>query len=576
VIVDQNGPTAASPPYGNYDSFFLSGLGDLPGSVTNGGSWVVNSVASNGYWNGGNSGGCNSGPDEGIVRYRGVMTYGMARNAGSGARAGIESGGDACGVGTFEALPEHSLWIFNSIFYDSYNWGQGDPHGAGAAYRWNDTYFRAGDQQGAINNDECQDWGDTYNSIIAMGSSSKPAYTRSNCAAWSVTNNKFVPKSFNSLWVGAANGNVLAQFSSHCSVTTGTVCATDPDCPGGETCVYAQTNSTYTSPPGFISIAGNHNKWGTANNPKFTAATGSCDTAFNDGAPNWSSCDFTLQADSPAIDAGITYFKANGAGSGATSLVVYPTTSEPDTARRLGFSRPHVGDPRTYFIAPGSWPGTGLGGDTGDVIQIENATCAGSQAEFGNASYARVSSLSQTGKCWGGDSNGSACTNFTDCYAAGGFPIHSGDCRGTCSISGSIQCHQDVDCSWCDGTGHCAYNQSISCSPSSSYSSNCGTCTSKTCQDKSGQSLTFEKQGQSCSVFQDCVTDVAQSHYGQCGGTITLDRACTWADGAGVSLPWVGSAPDMGAFEYGLGPGRTPVPTVNLVSIVYMTPTPTP
>lgn len=36
--------------------------------------------------------------------------------------------------------------------------------------------------------------------------------------------------------------------------------------------------------------------------------------------------------------------------------------------------------------------------------------------------------------------------------------------------------------------------------------------------------------------------------------TITLDRPCTWSDSAGVHLPWTGSAPDMGAFEFDSGP----------------------
>jgi hypothetical protein len=48
--------------------------------------------------------------------------------------------------------------------------------------------------------------------------------------------------------------------------------------------------------------------------------------------------------------------------------------------------------------------------------------------------------------------------------------------------------------------------------------------------------------------------------------TITLDRPCTWADNAGVHLPWSGSAPDMGAFEFG-GPAS---PT--LLSVVPITP----
>jgi len=32
---------------------------------------------------------------------------------------------------------------------------------------------------------------------------------------------------------------------------------------------------------------------------------------------------------------------------------------------------------------------------------------------------------------------------------------------------------------------------------------------------------------------------------------MTLDRPCTWPDGAGIHLPWNGNAPDLGAFEFG-------------------------
>ena len=40
--------------------------------------------------------------------------------------------------------------------------------------------------------------------------------------------------------------------------------------------------------------------------------------------------------------------------------------------------------------------------------------------------------------------------------------------------------------------------------------------------------------------------------------TITLDRACSWTDGAGIHLPWTGSAPDMGAFEFGATSATAP------------------
>ena len=50
--------------------------------------------------------------------------------------------------------------------------------------------------------------------------------------------------------------------------------------------------------------------------------------------------------------------------------------------------------------------------------------------------------------------------------------------------------------------------------------------------------------------------------------TITLDRTCSWTNGAGVHLPWNGSAPDMGAFEF--GNGGPPAPT--LLSVEPVTP----
>jgi hypothetical protein len=52
--------------------------------------------------------------------------------------------------------------------------------------------------------------------------------------------------------------------------------------------------------------------------------------------------------------------------------------------------------------------------------------------------------------------------------------------------------------------------------------------------------------------------------------TITLDRTCSWTSGAGIHLPWSGSAPDMGAFEFTSGP---PAP---LLLSVAVAPTPTP
>jgi hypothetical protein len=44
--------------------------------------------------------------------------------------------------------------------------------------------------------------------------------------------------------------------------------------------------------------------------------------------------------------------------------------------------------------------------------------------------------------------------------------------------------------------------------------------------------------------------------------SISFTPACSWASGAGVHLPWAGTRPDMGAFEFGLqAGGPLPAPT---------------
>lgn len=44
------------------------------------------------------------------------------------------------------------------------------------------------------------------------------------------------------------------------------------------------------------------------------------------------------------------------------------------------------------------------------------------------------------------------------------------------------------------------------------------------------------------------------------GKTLTLNSSLTWTDGQGVSLPYSGAAPDMGAYEYGSGAGQETYP----------------
>jgi len=48
---------------------------------------------------------------------------------------------------------------------------------------------------------------------------------------------------------------------------------------------------------------------------------------------------------------------------------------------------------------------------------------------------------------------------------------------------------------------------------------------------------------------QTQVAKITSINYGT--NTLTLDRTLTWTQGQGVSVPYVGSAPDIGALEYG-------------------------
>jgi hypothetical protein len=76
--------------------------------------------------------------------------------------------------------------------------------------------------------------------------------------------------------------------------------------------------------------------------------------------------------------------------------------------------------------------------------------------------------------------------------------------------------------------------------------------------------------------YLDAVPDQIMIAGSDCGArTITAmtstsisfsGSACTWTTGAGIHLPWSGSAPDMGAFEFGLA-GLTPPTLISVEPI---------
>jgi hypothetical protein len=104
---------------------------------------------------------------------------------------------------------------------------------------------------------------------------------------------------------------------------------------------------------------------------------------------------------------------------------------------------------------------------------------------------------------------------------------------------------------------------------------NTGTCYTKTVGSGSGATLIVADARYFCDgfdgLFPGDVIDIGLWTIKQTvrvvkvdytANSLTLDRSVTWNDGDPVSITYLGSAPDMGAFEYDSGVVPTVVPTV--------------
>lgn len=418
-----------------------------------GGIWCLNCVAKNGYADGSNSGGCNGVNQDGIVRYRDSAFYGNGRNPALVlTQHGLEGSGDSvnCYQGTGNALPENTIVTIRSLFYNNYGAAIDMPHGSGSHYVWHATIFRGGETWEALGHNDCASSEAIFNSILDPGSKTAVPIGTVQCGS-AENANHVVPVTGNTLVRGVSGTGQVSRFKSLCTTDNGTTWTTTPctngSCAAGQTCRTRYdlnnvrfewncnapcTGESFNDPPGFL--LGNGDIVGTqATN--FVSTAGRCDTAFSDGAPGIADCDFHLQTTSPAIDPRTPLYVllAKGAGTNASTITVKASTPEPEQMTDVGNykslglawrSRPHIADPRTYFISPGNHPWA-----SGDVIQIVG-TCTNGAGRHGAAGRARIVSMTSS--------------------------------------------------------------------------------------------------------------------------TITLDDTCTWADGAGVHWPWAGSAPDMGAYEFGL------------------------
>jgi len=392
------------------DDYYFAG-GEFSDARAGGGVWCLNCVGANGYADGSNSFGCNGVNEDGLVRFRDSAFYGNGRNTALSTGNGIESAGDSvttCATGsTGNALPEQTVVTIRAVIYDNRRAGLSMPHNAGSHYAWHDTLFRAGSTDTALSHNECASSVGVFNTIIDMGSSTSTAFGIVNCGT-AEGSNKTAPVLQNTLWHGPSGTEQLSQFRTFCrnndNTWTTTPCS-NGSCPSGQTCRTDYSSSVLCQPPctgqSFVSpigaALGSGNVLGTQDT-KFVSAGGGCDTDFSDGAPNFKSCDFHLQSGSPAIDpaAPLYVLLANGGGNNASTITVKASTPEPEQMKNIGNysaiklawgSRPHIADPRTYFVGPQNHPWA-----IGDIVQMVG-TCTNGAARYGAAGRARIVSM---------------------------------------------------------------------------------------------------------------------------------------------------------------------------------------
>jgi hypothetical protein len=159
------------------------------------------------------------------------------------------------------------------------------------------------------------------------------------------------------------------HFKCDASCTGGTAgkdCKGDADCSGcAGGCNWDNSGSSFANRGTGASFLNDpSNKIGVAFDPKF-ASTSATNCA---NGTDVRACDLRLQAGSPAIDMG-TFLMLTSCSPGPTCTGTTVTVKENVASRGLDFNGRNS-DPNTFFI-----PRNGYLGYSGDVIQIDGATC---------------------------------------------------------------------------------------------------------------------------------------------------------------------------------------------------------
>ncbi len=321
-----NGQNASAVPF-NSDGLYI---------VATKRFWMINSAVHDEQTNGINGGSVRSGTAQADTYRASIRNSRFYKN---GIYAGTNSGrsGQSWG-GDKDVTPPHSyVFHFYNVWYGHPGPGIWAPHDSGREYIWNQTLFGNGHQRknGDILWERTSDQFELRNSIVA-----RRPYTS---GAWgaNAANTIFDVRpvsNFNLYSFASSATEVLSAFRWS----------------GG----YQLLGVSYANGAAQLGFSFPGDKISTAAlrlDPRFVSIGGGCDTAGD----NFASCDFRLQAGSPAIDAGTYFLRAASGGSNATTISV--TRGDPNSS-----TDPEVADPRNFFIAPSSFPGA-----AGDLIQIQ-------------------------------------------------------------------------------------------------------------------------------------------------------------------------------------------------------------
>ncbi len=470
-----------------------------------GASWIINTKVHNNWSGVGNSGGNNSWNQPMLGRLRGLTTWHNSRsNQGwASGKHGLQSSGD--GSASRNAPPDPTLIVQYSTFYNAaYSDMLSGPHGSGSTYAYNTT-FSTPNSFAIFGYAACGIAQEFYNSIFDTSGTVVPAISSPNSCAYWANGNLFPPAFSANLFYGSSTSSGLSNTDSFCRRSdksfTGTRCVSNAQCNtgAGETCRAKSASTTHSSPPAFLDPAlGTGNILGV--DPQFANVSGSCKSSSFDSR-DMSSCDFQLRATSPGIDRGTYFMKAAGAGNcSSTPCVISVKAGSPEPWQMSAFLPRNEGGIAYCAYSNGQMHWYCDGSANGQV----GASCSGPFDPV----------------CAGVLCTSRICRTASDCVTSG--DICTNNAWGTPPKRLFL-----------------SDPRSFFIAPNSNWGIG----------PNNGDTIQIKGAACNNSALELGSTERARI-VSMTGTSISLDRVCSWTDSAGIHLPWTGSAPDIGAFEY--------------------------